>query len=198
LLQDTPLFADGLDDGDIEGPVAFGNVYDDGKAARDVSLTKSFDQMTYEEVLTYYLQRYWSVSEESTSRLCQRVQKWEERMVPILEEEESRREFSIHEYGDEVLGKFQQIGQTIPFVEWMLGLDEIRLNLVGIRAGTCFTIFVQNKLGCEKMRLGRYISFDLILFARLLWLQVVLKLYPFSVGVILPESNSPRMSTVKT
>uniref|UniRef100_F1KRK5 Condensin-2 complex subunit H2 n=1 Tax=Ascaris suum TaxID=6253 RepID=F1KRK5_ASCSU len=120
-VDDAPLFADGLKDEDIEGPVAFGNVYDDGKAVRGVNLTKSLNQMTCEEVLKYYLQRYWSVSEETTSRLCQRVQKWEEKMVPILEEEESRREFNIHEYGDEVLGKFQQIGQTIPYVELVKG-----------------------------------------------------------------------------
>lgn len=50
-------------------------------------------------------------------------------MVPILEEEESRREFNIHEYGDEVLGKFQQIGQTIPYVE-------VRRSIFLLSAGT--------------------------------------------------------------
>uniref|UniRef100_A0A914ZWH1 Condensin-2 complex subunit H2 n=1 Tax=Parascaris univalens TaxID=6257 RepID=A0A914ZWH1_PARUN len=120
-VDDTPLFADGLNNEDIEGPVALGNVYGDGKAVRDVGLTKPLNRMTYEEVLTYCLQRYWSVSEETTSGLYQRVQKWEEKMIPLLEEEESRREFNIHEYGDEILGKFQQIGQTIPYVELMKG-----------------------------------------------------------------------------
>ncbi|KHN84028.1 Condensin-2 complex subunit H2 [Toxocara canis] len=61
--------------------------------------------------------RYWTAIEQSGSELRQRVQKWEATMLPILQEEERRRQFNIHEYGSEILNNFREIGQTISFAE---------------------------------------------------------------------------------
>ncbi|VDN55847.1 unnamed protein product [Dracunculus medinensis] len=58
--------------------------------------------------------RYWTSAEE-TSKLCQRVQNWEERINPILEEEEQRREFDIHRYESELLENFDKLGEDKPF-----------------------------------------------------------------------------------
>lgn len=45
------------------------------------------------------------------SKLAARVQEWDEKMQPILEKEEQRKEFDIHEYGDELIDFFDEIEQ---------------------------------------------------------------------------------------
>uniref|UniRef100_A0A0M3K7H1 Kleisin, abnormal closure, protein 2 (inferred by orthology to a C. elegans protein) n=1 Tax=Anisakis simplex TaxID=6269 RepID=A0A0M3K7H1_ANISI len=113
-------FADGLNDDDIHAQYAFGNVYNDRRTnTNDITLAAISNEMTFDEILKCYMQKYWAASEETTSKLCQRVQKWETKLLPILEEEERRREFSIHEYGSEILNAFKDIGQTISFEELM-------------------------------------------------------------------------------
>ncbi|KHJ85625.1 hypothetical protein OESDEN_14644 [Oesophagostomum dentatum] len=57
--------------------------------------------------------RFWSTTEEVTSELVARVQEWEDTMLPLLEEEETRKEFDIHEYGDELLGMFKEVGELM-------------------------------------------------------------------------------------
>lgn len=60
--------------------------------------------------------RYWSTAEEARSKFIERVEKWEEKMVPILEEEETRPEFSIHDYGTKILDKFSDgVGSSVAF-----------------------------------------------------------------------------------
>uniref|UniRef100_A0AAF5PJM1 CNDH2_C domain-containing protein n=1 Tax=Wuchereria bancrofti TaxID=6293 RepID=A0AAF5PJM1_WUCBA len=82
-------------------------------------LLKPAEQMTYQDLLKVHLQKYWSSSEETTSKLCKRVQQWEEKIQPLLEEEETRREFNIHQYGTELLEQYEGIGQTKTFTELM-------------------------------------------------------------------------------
>ncbi|CAG9530303.1 unnamed protein product [Cercopithifilaria johnstoni] len=82
-------------------------------------LLKPAEQMTYQDLLKVHLQKYWSSAEETTSKLCKRVQQWEEKVQPLLEEEETRREFNIHQYGTELLEQYEDIGQTKTFAELM-------------------------------------------------------------------------------
>ncbi|EFO17966.1 hypothetical protein LOAG_10533 [Loa loa] len=77
------------------------------------------EQMTYQDLLKVHLQKYWSSAEETTSKLCKRVQQWEEKVQPLLEEEETRREFNIHQYGTELLEQYEGIGQKKTFAELM-------------------------------------------------------------------------------
>lgn len=71
---------------------------------------RPISQMSYEELVTYHLRKYWSIAEESRSKFCERVEKWEEKMIPLLEEEATRPEFSIHTYGTEILEKYGEDG----------------------------------------------------------------------------------------
>ncbi|VDK75074.1 unnamed protein product [Litomosoides sigmodontis] len=82
-------------------------------------LLEPAEQMTYQDLLKVHLQKYWSSAEETTSKLCKRVQQWEEKVQPLLEEEETRREFNIHQYGTELLEQYEGIGQTKTFDELM-------------------------------------------------------------------------------
>lgn len=99
---------------------------------------RPISQMSYEELVTYHLRkwefifqlnnplfRYWSIAEESRSKFCERVEKWEEKMIPLLEDEATRPEFSIHTYGTEILNKYggeDGIGRVIAFKDARLSL----------------------------------------------------------------------------
>ncbi|KAL3989358.1 hypothetical protein ACH3XW_27345 [Acanthocheilonema viteae] len=86
-------------------------------------LLKPAEQMTYQDLLKVHLQKYWSSAEETTSKLCKRVQQWEEKIQPLLEEEETRREFNIHQYSTELLEQYEGIGQTKTFAELMENIN---------------------------------------------------------------------------
>ncbi|VDM55385.1 unnamed protein product [Angiostrongylus costaricensis] len=65
--------------------------------------------------------RFWSTTEELTSEVYARVQEWENAMLPILEEEETRKDFDIHEYGDELLDMFHEVGEVKTLDELLAG-----------------------------------------------------------------------------
>lgn len=51
--------------------------------------------------------------------------------------------------------------------EWIFNVKGIRPDLGGTCHGMCCTTSrAKNKMGCKETRLGRYISFDPILFVR--------------------------------
>lgn len=53
-----------------------------------------------------------------------RVQAWHDNLRPILEEEEERTAFDIHEYGTRLLNCFNSIGEQIPFKDLVGGLEQ--------------------------------------------------------------------------
>jgi len=53
-----------------------------------------------------------------------RVQAWHDNIRPILEEEEKRTDFDIHQYGTEMLDCFQSIGEQKSFEDLVGGLKE--------------------------------------------------------------------------
>ncbi|CAI6365838.1 unnamed protein product [Macrosiphum euphorbiae] len=57
-------------------------------------------------------------------KMRQRVQEWHNNLRPILEEEEKRIEFDVHEYGTRILSCFEFIGEKKLFGELVGGLDK--------------------------------------------------------------------------
>lgn len=53
-----------------------------------------------------------------------RVHQWHDNLRPILEEEEKRTEFDIHEYGTRLLNCFESIGEQKTFKELIGGLPQ--------------------------------------------------------------------------
>jgi len=53
-----------------------------------------------------------------------RVQTWHDKIRPVLEEEEKKTNFDIHQYGTEVLDCFQLIGEQKSFKDLVGGLKE--------------------------------------------------------------------------
>lgn len=61
--------------------------------------------------------RYWSTEEEAASKLQERVQHWEEQIVPSLEEEESMLAFDAHKYMEKLSQKFEDVGEIRQFFQ---------------------------------------------------------------------------------
>lgn len=53
-----------------------------------------------------------------------RVQEWHTNLRPILEDEEKRIEYDVHEYGSNILSCFEFIGEKKLFRELVGGLDK--------------------------------------------------------------------------
>lgn len=51
------------------------------------------------------------------------MQQWEEKVEVLLEEEETRREFDIHQYGIELVEKYGSTGETKTFVEVFINFE---------------------------------------------------------------------------
>uniref|UniRef100_A0A1I7XRG4 CNDH2_C domain-containing protein n=1 Tax=Heterorhabditis bacteriophora TaxID=37862 RepID=A0A1I7XRG4_HETBA len=85
-------------------------------------------RMSLQDLLQYHMNRYWSTTAEATSKLAARVQDWDERMQPILEEEETRKEFDIHEYGTELLEFFTESGEMKSLSELLIGKKEHEIS----------------------------------------------------------------------
>ncbi|VDM98938.1 unnamed protein product [Thelazia callipaeda] len=113
--EDENLTFGKIQDHEIDNQISMTSLYmnyDD-----PVTNLKSAENMTYQDMLKVHLNKYWSSAEEATSELCKRVQQWEEKIQPLLEEEESRRKFDIHEYGSELLSQYVNIGEKKCFFE---------------------------------------------------------------------------------
>ncbi|KAK6111823.1 hypothetical protein QQG55_45165 [Brugia pahangi] len=129
-------------------------------------LLKPAEQMTYQDLLKVHLQKYWSSAEETTSKLCKRVQQWEEKIQLLLEKEETRREFNIHQYGTELLEQYEDIGQTKTFTELMEHVntryDISRYYLASLMLAN--TGNIEMDFGCESeyMKNGKGLALKLL------------------------------------
>ncbi|EGD78319.1 hypothetical protein PTSG_09385 [Salpingoeca rosetta] len=80
----------------------------DGNARGDVEVTTTYEQLVRLHVARFVAESQKYVQETELSR---RVQEWEDRIRPVLEEESKHRPFDIHEYGSEVLESFPTKGK---------------------------------------------------------------------------------------
>ncbi|KAI1732982.1 condensin II complex subunit CAP-H2 or CNDH2, c-term domain-containing protein [Ditylenchus destructor] len=95
----------------------------------DGLLSRPISQMGYDELVAYHLRKYWSTAEEATSKFCERVQKWEEKITPMLEREQQFREFDTRQYGEELFEQFHdKIGTEIDFKQVMESATEYELS----------------------------------------------------------------------
>jgi condensin-2 complex subunit H2 len=84
------------------------NIFSSTKdAAEESNLGK-----TFEELCRAHIQAFAKGAEDFAlnSELSDRVSKWQERLAPILEEEERRAEFDIHKYSEKILKESAQQG----------------------------------------------------------------------------------------
>ncbi|KAJ1351124.1 hypothetical protein KIN20_007074 [Parelaphostrongylus tenuis] len=119
---ETLLFGD-FDDDDLDNSINVESLYG---GCESIGQTHPMDEnqaaaYTLLEILHKHMLKFWSAAEELTSDLHVRVQEWEDTMLPILEEEEVRKEFDIHEYGNELLAMFREVGEVKTINELLAG-----------------------------------------------------------------------------
>ncbi|KAL9955343.1 hypothetical protein ACROYT_G036651 [Oculina patagonica] len=64
---------------------------------------------SYEEMVRKYVEGYLTEAQQyaQETELSRRVRDWEERIVPVLSQEDTHRPFDIHKYGEEILTSFK-------------------------------------------------------------------------------------------
>jgi len=103
------------------------NTYDDTIFAEadinpDDLPPRPISQMEYDEIIAYHLRKYWASTSENVPKSYERLQKWEEKMMPILEAQDSHRDFDTRKYSDEILERFSGvIGNEINFSDIVSG-----------------------------------------------------------------------------
>ncbi|WKY06495.1 hypothetical protein Q1695_006580 [Nippostrongylus brasiliensis] len=126
------MFGD-IDDDELNSSIDIGSLYGGcgpGSTAGSQPLgdTTGKKRFSLLELLHQHMLKFWSTAEEVTSGLVHRVQEWEDTMMPILEEEETRKEFDIHEYGDELLSMFDKVGEEKTLDELLKGRKKYEIS----------------------------------------------------------------------
>lgn len=105
--------ADFDDDGDDFGGVDEGLDLESAEVLEPMALEEPADGVvisSYEEMVRKYVDSYLLEARQQYAQeteLSRRVREWEERIVPVLTEEETHRPFDIHKYGEEIIDSFK-------------------------------------------------------------------------------------------
>ncbi|RMX60053.1 hypothetical protein pdam_00004545 [Pocillopora damicornis] len=105
--------ADFDDDGDDFGGVDEGLDLGSAEVLEPMALEEPADGVvisSYEEMVRKYVDSYLLEARQQYAQeteLSRRVREWEERIVPVLTEEETHRPFDIHKYGEEIIDSFK-------------------------------------------------------------------------------------------
>ncbi|VDD93783.1 unnamed protein product [Enterobius vermicularis] len=141
VAEEEVRFGEVIDNEDMDSN--FRDVIHGGSEVNDSVVPT--EEMSFNARLRHYLNLYWAEGEEIHSKLDERVQKWDETVTPLLEEEERRRVFDIHDYGSELLAKFDQCGQQRGFFEVSFTSTHSQLVVMSFQCRT-ISLFTQNKL----------------------------------------------------
>ncbi|KAK6060003.1 hypothetical protein COOONC_02340 [Cooperia oncophora] len=74
-------------------------------------------------------------------------------MMPILEEEETRKEFDIHEYGDHLLSMFKEVGETKTLDELLVGRKKYEVSryfLACLMMANTYNVRVEYEMGKDE------------------------------------------------
>lgn len=126
------------DDDDLDDiePIAMedigGHLGDDGERDERLSLVvKSFEELCREHMDQHMLE---AEKLSNDAGMAQRVYEWQNSLMPLLDEEEERKPFDIHEYGDEMLNRLEQGQHTVEkepedFRKIMCKADDTRFDI---------------------------------------------------------------------
>ncbi|XP_038564573.1 condensin-2 complex subunit H2-like isoform X1 [Micropterus salmoides] len=83
------------------------------------------DELSYEELVKLRIEQLVVNSRGYTQEtaLSRRVKDWEDKIRPLLQLQEERDVFDIHDYGDRIVGALNAVGQRRSFASIVAGLD---------------------------------------------------------------------------
>jgi len=90
---------------------------------------RPISQMDYDEIIAYHLKMYWETTEENLPRMHEQLMKWEEKIIPLIEDEQEHREFDINKYSHELIDKFRgDIGNEINLLQIVGNAENYELS----------------------------------------------------------------------
>jgi hypothetical protein len=131
---DAGLFDQDDDLDDIE-PIAMEDIVgqgDDGERDERLSLVvKSFEELCREHMDQHMLE---AEKLSNDAGMAQRVYEWQNSLTPLLDEEEERKPFDIHKYGDDMLNRLEEGEHTVEkdpedFRKIMCKADDTRFDI---------------------------------------------------------------------
>uniref|UniRef100_H2ZMC4 Condensin-2 complex subunit H2 n=1 Tax=Ciona savignyi TaxID=51511 RepID=H2ZMC4_CIOSA len=78
---------------------------------------------SYEDLVRHHVEKFYTSAKlhRHETDLSQRVLEWEDSITPFLEAENGHPEFDIHQNGDDVMRKFDRVGQEMMFLDVVQG-----------------------------------------------------------------------------
>ncbi|XP_032053699.1 condensin-2 complex subunit H2 isoform X2 [Aythya fuligula] len=113
------------------------------------------DALSYEELVRRNVELFIANSQRyvQETELSQHIRQWEEKMGPLLQEQEERAAFDIHSYGDRLAARFGRLGEWQPFRSLVAGLpafEVCRYMLASLQLANDYTVEVAQDPGLEE------------------------------------------------
>ncbi|KAI6079939.1 Condensin-2 complex subunit H2 [Aix galericulata] len=115
----------------------------------------NLDALSYEELVRRNVELFIANSQRyvQETELSQHIRQWEEKMGPLLQEQEERTAFDIHSYGDRLAARFGRLGEWQPFCSLVAGLpafEVCRYMLASLQLANDYTVEVAQDPGLEE------------------------------------------------
>ncbi|NXK54273.1 CNDH2 protein, partial [Chauna torquata] len=113
------------------------------------------DALGYEELVRRNVELFIANSQRyvQETELSQHIRQWEEKMGPMLQEQEERTAFDIHSYGDRLAARFDRLGEWRSFASLVSGMpafEVCRYMLASLQLANDYTVEVAQDPGLEE------------------------------------------------
>ncbi|XP_035190876.1 condensin-2 complex subunit H2 isoform X2 [Oxyura jamaicensis] len=113
------------------------------------------DVLGYEELVRRNVELFIANSQRyvQETELSQHIRQWEEKMGPMLQEQEERAAFDIHSYGDRLAARFGRLGEWRSFGSLVAGMpafEVCRYMLASLQLANDYTVEVAQDPGLEE------------------------------------------------
>ncbi|NXG40274.1 CNDH2 protein, partial [Dromaius novaehollandiae] len=113
------------------------------------------DSPSYEELVRRNVELFIANSQKYAQEtvLSRHIREWEEKMGPLLQEQEERAAFDIHGYGDRLASRFGGVGEWRSFASLVAGqpaFEVCRYMLASLQLANDYTVEISQQPGLEQ------------------------------------------------
>ncbi|XP_019399378.1 PREDICTED: condensin-2 complex subunit H2 isoform X1 [Crocodylus porosus] len=113
------------------------------------------ESLSYEELVRKNVELFIANSQKYAREtvLSRRICDWEDKMGPLLQEQEDRTVFDIHSYGDRLASRFERMGEWRSFASLVAGqpaFEVCRYMLASLQLANDYTVEVAQEPGLEE------------------------------------------------
>ncbi|KAM6895659.1 condensin-2 complex subunit H2-like [Xenentodon cancila] len=145
----------GNDDSDYEREAFPDDVPAEFGAPDFISPDAQRDELTYEDLVKLRVEQLVVHSRGYTQEtsLSRRVKDWEDKIQPVLQLQEDRPPFDIHDYGERIVGSLSSVGHHKSFAALVHGLDNedaCKYLLASLQLANDYTVEISSAAGLEE------------------------------------------------